>query len=123
MSSRRGVLPFTDTLASNVGARAAAKGESLDVASTYAGCVPEPLDAKGVALLILANIVIYNGYATETNKKEAATMGESEVNIQRRKYAVLVLLQAGIALFRRGSGKVCTEEELRALNQKRVYGE
>lgn len=118
-ASRRDLMPFS-ALASNSGARAAARGETLDTASQYAGCVPPPIDAKGLALLVLANVVIFKGYNTETNAAEAKRMGQTDGEVQRRKFLVLVALQAGIALFRRGSGKVCTLEEIKELNESRL---
>ena len=119
LSNRRSLLPFS-TLASNSGARAAQRGERPDVAASYAGCVPPPIDISGLALLVLANVVIYNGYKTETNAAEAEDLKVPAVSVQRRKFAVLVALQAGIALFRRGSGKVCSVEEIKELNALRL---
>ena len=95
-------------------AAAVSEYDSMALDSSMAGCVGEPLDLKGAALVAAASYAIYLGYGTKTNKKREAVEGPG---VQRRAFLVTLGLQGGAALFRRSSGMVCSDAELERWNR------
>jgi hypothetical protein len=89
--------------------RYATEGTASDVLfENFAGCVPPPLDWKGVLLIVGAAALVSRGYNTNTNKEREATQGPG---VQRRAFLLLLGLQVPLALGRGQGGKVCTVEE------------
>ena len=84
----------------------------------FGGCLSgEPLGWKGAALATLGTYLWYLGTNTKTNAERQLVEGPG---VRRRSILLVVLLQVGAANFRSGTGKVCTDEERKELNIKKL---
>ena len=84
----------------------------------FGGCLSgEPLGWKGALLATAGTYLWYLGTNTNTNAERQLVEGPG---VRRRNILLVVLLQIGAANFRSGTGRVCTDEERKEVNLRKL---